>query len=640
MTTYREELKSRFAALGLIVLVVVATLAVRLWTMQVLNGETYAAQAENNRVRRIPLSAPRGNILDREGRPLVVNRSSMAVSVDPADDTIRDLVIRGQSATPDDDPTPTEIEDVFGTLAALLGTDSTTIYLEVIDSRREALRPRVVAIDAPMEVVGPILERQDEFPWARAEEIALREYPNGSVAAHLLGYSGEISEAELASSDEFAGYVLGDVVGKTGAERQFENVLQGDKGWRRIEVNASGRAQRVVSEQVPVPGRDVKLTIDLDVQRVAEQELEAAFAEARLTDHDNAVAGAAVVLDVRTGEVLAMASAPTFDPTLFLGGISTADWERLNAKDSEYPLNNRAIMAAYPPASTFKAVTGLAGLGVGITYENKTYRCDGKWTDMGEQWPKWCWRRSGHGTVSFRTGIEESCDTVFYEIGYELYKRKKEELQAYSRSFGLGSVTGIDLPGEVPGRIPDAEWKRQFNKNYPEYQLWLPGDTVNMAIGQGDVLTTPLQMASVYAGIANDGAAMRPHVLMEVLDRDGNTQAKAEVQQFATLDASPAGLAVIERSLVDVTKEGTAFGAFRGFRPAVAGKTGTAEVKGKDDYAWFCGYAPAGDPRYAVAVVIEQGGHGGAVAAPAARNIFAQLLDQPLTRVHAKDESR
>ncbi|MBA4370773.1 MAG: penicillin-binding protein 2, partial [Coriobacteriaceae bacterium] len=357
-------------------------------------------------------------------------------------------------------------------------------------------------------------------------------------------------------------------------------------------------------------------------------------------DYDKAKAGAVVALDVKTGEVLAMASAPSYDPKLFIGGITEADWKRLNAKNSEYPLNNRAIMAAYPPASTFKAVTGLAGLRWGVTSEWRTYTCAGKWVEMGEQWPKWCWNRSGHGSVSFHRGITDSCDTVFYEIGYEFYKQKDEKLQRVAREFGIGQVTGIDLPGEVRGRVPDAAWKREFNKDYPEYRTWLPGDTVNMAIGQGDLLATPLQMAQVYATVANGGRIMRPHILKDVLDLDGKVVRSAEVTSSGRVDASAAQFAVIRRGLRSVTEEGTARSAFRGFDANVLGKTGTAEVYGKDDYAWFVGVAPAEKPRYVVAVVVEQGGHGGSVAAPAARQVLAQLLGLRVEHVRAQDVSR
>ncbi|MHB1340468.1 MAG: penicillin-binding protein 2 [Coriobacteriia bacterium] len=640
MTTYQQDLKSRFAALGAIVLIVLAALLVRLWSMQVLSGESYAAQAENNRIREISLDAPRGRILDRKGRALVTNRATLAVSVDPADERIRDLIIREQSSNPDDDPTRAELEEVLGGLAGMLDMTPQEVFEKVSDSRVEALRPRVVAIDVPLEVVAQLSERQQEFPGVRIDETAVREYPFGSVGAHVLGYTGEISEAQFKGSDEMTGYELGDIVGKAGAETQFESVLQGDKGRRLIEVNASGKPQRVIDEQPPVAGRDVRLTIDIDVQKVAEDVLGDALDEAHRQNFRKAKAGAAVVIDVATGEIVAMASAPTYDPSVFLGGISDAEWKTLTAKTSEYPLNNRAVMGAYPPASTFKVVTGLAGLDADITYSGRTYSCAGKWTEMGTQWPKWCWNHSGHGTISFDGGIEESCDTVFYEIGYEFYKRKKEELQLYSREFGLGAKTGIDLPGEVAGRVPDAAWKKKFNEDYPEWQTWLPGDTVNIAIGQGDMLVTPLQLASVYAGIANNGTVMRPHILKDVLDSEGKVARSYEPEKMAQVDVTAGDLSIMRRALVRVTESGTGRGAFSGFGVTVAGKTGTAQVAGKDDYALFAAFAPAEKPRYAVAVVIEQGGHGGSVAAPAARNILAKLLGEPLTTVHTTDVSR
>lgn len=640
MSTYRQELKSRFAALGILIVVVLAALLVRLWTMQVLNSTTFAAQAENNRVREISLPAPRGEIFDRNGVPLVTNRSALAICVDPSDERVHDLIVRHQSKGTADDPTRRELDDLFGEFASMLGMTSQQVFDAVVDVNQEALRPRVVALDAPMNVVAQMLERQTDFPWVVVEETSVREYPNGALGAHVLGYAGAISADQFKESDVYAGYELGDVVGKSGAERQFEGVLQGDKGWRRIEVNASGKSQGVVSEQQPRAGNDVVLTIDANVQRVAEEQLADAIAEAGRENYPNARAGAAVVLDVRTGEVLAMASAPTYDPSAFIGGISTAEWQALNAKSSEYPLNDRAIMAAYPPASTFKVVTAVAGLERGVTYENKTYTCTGRWVEMGKQWPKWCWKRTGHGTLSLRAGIRDSCDTVFYEIGYEFYKRKLEELQAQARAFGLGSKTGIDLPGEVGGRVPDAAWKKEFNANYPEYQMWLPGDTVNMAIGQGDMLASPLQMATVYAGVANGGKVMKPHVLKTVLGSEGTVAKTAKPEVLHDTGVSAATLGVIRRSLVDVTTSGTGRGAFTGFGVPVAGKSGTAEVKGKDDYAWFCAYAPADDPQYAVVVIIEQGGHGGSVAGPAVRNILAQLLGQPLKTVRTTDQSR
>ncbi|MBE0475532.1 MAG: penicillin-binding protein 2 [Coriobacteriia bacterium] len=615
---YRQRLKPRFAALGIIVVGILGVLLVRLWTMQVLFGETFAAQAEDNRIHEIPLDAARGRILDRKGRPLVTNRAALAVTVEPGAKDDRPLV---------DD------------LSALLGIPADEIEERLSSVREAALKPRVVAVDVPMRVVAYLEENSERFPGVEAAVVAVRDYPGGSTAAHVLGYTGEISERELVQAD-LTGYRLGDTVGKSGAERQFETVLQGDRGYRRIEVDARGRPKGVIEEIEPVPGRDVRLTIDLDVQEVAEKALADALEEARAQRFPKAKAGAVVAMDVRSGEVLAMASAPTYDPGLFLGGISSREWKRLNDEGSEYPLNNRAIMAAYPPASTFKLVTGAAALDAGIASEWTTYRCSGKWSGMGEQWSKYCWNRSGHGSVSFRRGIQDSCDTVFYEIGYAFYKRGEEEIQEVARRFGYGAPTGVDLPGEVGGRVPDAAWKKKFNENYPEAAVWVPGDTVNMAIGQGDMLATPLQLAVSYAAIANGGEVLRPRVLDAVLDVDGKAALQGERRVERDLKLSRGRIGVLRRGLRDVTTGGTAAAVFRGFGTTVEGKTGTAEVNKKDDYALFVGYAPAENPRYVVAAVVEQGGHGGSVAGPAARSVLGKLLGLSTERVHATDVSR
>lgn len=618
VTTFRQELRSRFATLGLLIIVVLGALFIRLWTVQVIAGERYARMADDNRIREVEIEAPRGRILDRRGRALVTNRPALAVTA--------------QAVVAED-------AGMLSRLSTLLDMPVDEIEERLCSSKQAPLEPRVVRLDVPMEIVSYLAEHSPDFPGVRVETIAVREYPFGNLAAHVLGYTGEISEGQLGERD-LSGYRLGDVVGKAGAERRFETVLQGRKGHERVEVNASGKVQRHVGRREPIAGRDVVLTLDADIQRVAEEALADAIREAHAQKFRKARAGAIVALDVGTGDVLAMASAPTYDPKLFVGGIGSRDWKRLNEKSSEYPLNNRALMAAYPPASTFKAVTGLAGLEYGVAREWSTYRCGGRWTEMGTEWAKWCWSRGGHGGVTFRRGIEDSCDTVFYKIGYELYKRKKEELQAVARKMGFGRRTGIDLPGEVAGRVPDAAWKKRFNRFFPEYSMWLPGDTVNMAIGQGDMLVTPLQLARGYASIGNGGLMVRPHVLKEVLGEDGEVALRYERQEPGPNGVRAVNLAVMRRALAGVVERGTGRGAFAGFAESVAGKTGTAQVKGKDDYAWFVAFAPVEQPKYAVAVVVEQGGHGGSVAAPAARQVLAKLLGQPVTEIHTTDVSR
>ncbi len=618
MPTFRERLKPRFAILGVVVLAVLGLLLFRLWTMQVLSGEEFSARADDNRIREVTTIAPRGRILDRKGRELVTNRPTMAV-------------LASRSVAED--------QRVLSKLSALLDMPVPELKDRISSVKEAALASRVIAIDVPMETVAYLSEHETEFPGVEVATRSVRRYPYGQLAAHLLGYTGEISEDQLAQQD-FQGYDPTDVVGKSGAESSFESVLQGDRGLRRLEVDASGSPQKIISETEPESGRDVVLTIDARVQKVTEQALAQAIKDAHGDKYYKAKAGAAIAIDVRTGEVLAMASAPTYDPTVFLGGVSEKEWRSLNSTDSEFPLTNRAIQAQYPAASTFKAMTGLAGLQYGMTRQWATYTCQGRWTGMGEQWGKYCWNHAGHGTETLMDGFSDSCDTVFYEIGYDFYKDKGEKLQKFARSFGYGQLTGIELGGEAAGRVPDAAWKKSYNENYPEYQRWLPGDTVNIAIGQGDLLVTPLQVVASYAGIANKGKVMKPHVLRKVLGSDGKTVLGPTKEVAFAPKVSKKNLDIVDGALARVTTIGTGQGAFRGFAIPVTGKTGTAEVSGKDDYAWFAGYAPSNKPKYAVVVVVEQGGHGGAVAGPAARQMLASLLGQPVEHVTAQDSSR
>jgi len=285
-------------------------------------------------------------------------------------------------------------------------------------------------------------------------------------------------------------------------------------------------------------------------------------------------------------------------------------------------------------------MTALSALHGHQITEGTTVDCTGHWTEMGKQWAKWCWDHYGHGPEDLYGAIRDSCDFYFYHVGYLLYKAGGERLQKTARAFGFGQESGIDLPGELAGRVPDPAWKNSYFQNYPEMQAWNPGDSVNMAIGQGDLLVTPLQLADCYAGIANGGKVMRPHILKQVLDAEGKPVLKYQPKVAYDSKYSASDLAAVRSGLLAVTQTGTGKGAFSGFPIEVAGKTGTAQVAGKDDYAWFVGFAPANNPKYAVAVMVEQGGHGGSVAGPAARQIFAALLGQKVEHVSATDASR
>jgi penicillin-binding protein 2 len=618
MPTFRHNLKSRFAVFAAVIVVVLGVLLVKLWTMQVLAGAAYAKDAEENRIQEIHTQPTRGRILDRAGRELVSNRPTLAVLVDPQ---VRDD------------------EELLTRLSAALNMPAAEIKEKASSVKEEALAPRVVAIDVPLKTAAYLSEHQAEFPGISVETKAVRRYPQGRTAAQVLGYTGEISQSELDQS-AFKTYELGDVVGKAGAEAAFESLLQGDRGVTRFEVDARGAKRRVVQKIEPVPGRDVQLTIDSRVQRDAESALARAMSDAHKANYPHARAGAAVAIDVKTGEVIALASLPTYDPSVFLGGVSQKNWRSLTATRSDFPLTNRAIMAQYPAASTFKAFTGLAGLTNGVITPATSFDCQGRWVAMGKQWPKWCWNHYGHGWESLLGAVKDSCDVYFYNVGYGLYKEGGERLQKFVRQFGFGKPTGIELPGEAPGRVPDKKWKAEFNRDYPEYRQWNPGDTVNIAIGQGDLLVTPLQLAMGYSAIVNGGKLMQPHVLKRVKG-SGTAPGYVEKPKVVGRPKVPAAdLATMKQALHEVTTSGTGAGAFRNFPVSVAGKTGTGQVAGKDDYALFVGYAPAEAPKYVVVVVIEEGGHGGSIAGPAARDIFASLFRVKAGHVTATDNSR
>lgn len=608
MTRPIERIQLRLVLLSAIALVVFVLLLGRLWFLQVLAGDKYAELAEGNRIRLILVDAPRGIIYDRNGYVLVGNRPSLTVSLDPFLDGDK----RG----------------VIERLSKVLGMTSREIEEKLREKTADPLKPRAIKRDVDMQTIAYLKEHQPDFPGVTIEVESARDYLNGSLAAHVLGYLGELSDEEFEEKEK-EGYILGDVIGKTGVEKEYESLLRGEKGGRHVEVDATGRVLRVLSSKDPIPGHNLSLTIDRDIQLATEMALAEAIQSAHKQKYSQAAAGAAVVMDATNGEILALTSYPTYDPRIFIGGISKEQWSALNDKASHYPLINRAMMCSYAPGSTFKPITGIAGLAEGLISPRSTFDCRGRWTGMGERWAKYCWKRSGHGRIDFNLGVVESCDVVFYEIGYKFYRTGQEGLQKWARKFGLGLPTGVDLPSEARGRVPDKDWKKKWNKNNPRNQIWLPGDTVNLAIGQGDLLVTPLQMASVFATIANEGTLYRPRVAKSLSAGSGKVEHEFDSQVMDRLELSPGILRTLKRDLERVVTQGTAKGAFAGFPIPVAGKTGTAEVRGKDDFAWFACYAPANDPKYVILVMVEQGGHGGSTAAPAARQILSHIYGVP-----------
>lgn len=599
---HKKEFEKRLAVLSFTVVAVFSVLVLRLWFMQVVSGDYYRELSEQNRLKIEKISALRGEIYDAGGKLLATNRLSYAVFVDK--EYLND-------------------EEAFLRLAEVLETSAGALQQKAKSGSLRIENSFLVATDIPFEKVAYIQERKEDFKQFSISYLPVRSYPEHQFASHVLGYVGEISQDEL-KSGQFPGAEQGDIIGKTGVERAFDTYLRGTKGELVLEVDALGNVRRTIKEELPLPGSNVYLTLRAEVQQAAEEALVKAIELAHRQKYRKANAAAAVVLEVNTGKVVALASYPDFDPNLFVGGISPQDWKELTSEKNNFPLLNRVTLAAYPPGSTFKPVTLISALENRLTYSSELFTCTGKWTGFGPEWPKYCWKRSGHGTIGLINAISESCDSVFYELGYRLYKAKGEPLQDTARKLGFGKSTGIII-GDTKGRVPDAEWKKQHFKK-KEQQIWLPGDTVNLAIGQGDMLATPLQIAQFYAAIANGGKIYKPKLVEKIVSPTGVEIESFEPEMTAAFQFNPTTLNILRTGLRRVVESGTAAEAFRGFPVEVAGKTGTSQVYGKDDYSLFVAYAPADSPQYVVCVVVEQGGHGGSVAAPAARYILSYLF--------------
>ncbi|MCQ2752333.1 MAG: penicillin-binding protein 2, partial [Coriobacteriales bacterium] len=495
--------KRRFLIFSGLIAAAFGALLVKLWSMQILSGEKYASLAKSNRTSEFNTTAPRGRILDRNGVELIGNKLSYTV--------IGDSDVQYN-------------KKVLKRLSVILGIPYESIHSLAASQSGGAQANRVIATNISKNIASYIFEHKNAFEGISVQIRTTRIYNNGELASHVLGYAGIISDEELKQEHDGLVYQSGDTVGKDGAEKAFESYLKGDPGFKRVEVNASGDVVGTVDAVDAIAGNDVCLTIDIEVQKVAENALQQAFIDAHNSNHPNACSGAIVCLDCKTGEVIAMASAPNYNPALFVNGISNDLWTELNDEKSNYPLSNRCIAGLYPAASTFKGFTGLAGLEYEFTTEGTSFYCTGTWTGFGEDWPQHCWSTSGHGYISFYNGIVQSCDVVFYEIAKSFYYYKDNEtaLQDYVKSWGFGSKTGIELSGENEGRVPTPEWKKNFNKDAPEMQAWQPGDLSNLVIGQGDILVTPLQIACGYAGLAT-GKIPKPVLLHSVLSSDGKS---------------------------------------------------------------------------------------------------------------------
>jgi penicillin-binding protein 2 len=441
----------------------------------------------------------------------------------------------------------------------------------------------------------------------------------------VLGYTGTASSDDLSNVTDGRDIEMGDAVGKSGIEQSYDDVLAGDHGQRMLITNASGEVQQVVSETDPTQGNDIYLTIAAPVQYAADTALR------ELVTGGTGTAAALVCIDVETGGVVAMSNYPTYEPEHFIGGISQDMWDAYQTEESHYPLMNRAIAGTYPAASCFKAFTGLAGLTYGFADATRTWDCTGTWTGFGDEYPQKCWQHSGHGYLTFREGIVVSCDVVFYEIAKDFYNARAsigdDAMQDFIKEFGYSALTNIDLSGEAQGRIPTPEWKAEYFRDVPTEAQWLPGDISNMVIGQGYVLVTPLQVARAYAAIAT-GKLLQPHLLKEVRNSAGDTVVEAPVVEAGIPDVQESHYQIVRDALRGVATENeNVSGDFSSYDFTFAAKTGTAEVAGKQDFAWFSCYAPYENPRFALSICIEEGGSGGSTASPVAARVMKAAID-------------
>jgi len=585
--------------IGLMLLMFVVY-GLRLWHLQLVEGAKYRYQSENNRIRLEDISSPRGIIFDRNGTPLVENRPAYHLQIIRED--VRDL------------------DQTIRTLAGLCNRSPEEFFgiLEAHKSVPKFLPVRLLA-DLDRDCLAQIEARRIRLPGVSIQLEPKREYRWNGTAAHLIGYLSEITEAEL-KSGTYSGYYPGEDIGKFGVEGAFEKYLHGKRGGRQVEVDAIGRRRRLLDEVLPIPGRNLWLTIDIELQKVAESCLEGKV-------------GAVVALDPNDGAVLAMASSPVFDQEKFIRGLSKSEWQTLS-KDPSHPLLNRAIGAAYPPGSTYKAFMAIAALKEGVVTPDTHLHCPGFYQFADRKYR--CWRDHGHGSVDVDRALVQSCDVYFYQCGMRL---GVDRIAHYANLFGLGEKTGLGLHGEHPGLIPTSWWKKQAT-GIP----WQKGETLSIAIGQGFDLTTPLQLTVGYAAIANRGKLWQPYVVrrIEGNSREEINEVKGKLKR--TIPIEQKYFEIVRKGLLGVVEDdrGTAH-AIRLKGLPMAGKTGTAQVvrlgenvnrkaaaraaKEKEkDHAWFVGYGPADHPQIVVCAFVEHGGHGSSTAAPLVQKVIAAYL--------------
>jgi penicillin-binding protein 2 len=611
-----ERAGSRLKVLAFVVVFMFGALSTRLWFLQVLAGPQHERDARDNSLRTVTTDALRGDILDRDGRRLVGNRLSLEVRINR--DELGD----------DAEATLAHLSEILGIPAQELGDklDSKVYY---------SYQPVPVAEFVPEEVFFKVREEPERFPGVDVLEQSVRTYPQGSLAAHLVGWVGQINAEEI-EAKRFRGYGPSDLVGKAGLEATYERWLRGTPGEERFLVNSDGEVLREFDPKPAQPGHDLRLSLDLGVQRIAEQELFAGIQRARTVFDESAGrnleanAGAAIVLDTKTGGIVAMASWPTFRPEWFVKGLSRAQEHYLNASPAA-PSLSRATQITYAPGSTFKPFVALAAVKEGIATLGGYYDCPAEYVHEGDESGTVFhnWDGTSGGILSIAGGLKVSCDTQYYAWGSRFWaldtRTNDQELQHRMRQWGFGRATEVDLPAEAVGTVPDHEYVAEHRDVYPDG--WIPGIDILLAIGSGEMKATPLQVAQAYSALAS-GKLCRPHLVARIEDREGETVRKVG-GKCRPIGYTSAELEYVREALRGVTSGGTASSVFAGCPLDVSGKTGTAERPPFQDTSWFAGIVPSHDPEYVVVATVEQGGFGAETAAPIVRNIMSRMYRTP-----------
>ena len=599
-----ERFRSRIAVAGGFVLLCFTLLFVRFVWLQIVQHEYYQTRAEDNRISLVPIVPNRGLIMDRNGVVLARNYPAYTLEITPS--RARDLE---------------QLIDGLATVIDIQPKDRKRFRQLLEESRNLGSLP--IRTRLTDEEVAKFIAHRYRFPGVDIKARLFRQYPNGAFASHLLGYIGRVNDKDLGKIEEKgqdANYRGTEHFGKTGLEQRYEFELHGETGFEQVEVDAGGRAVRTLARTAPVPGNNLTLTVDAELQRIAEQ----AFGSRR---------GALVAIDPASGGILALVAVPNYDPNLFVDGIDTQSWRELN-ESPDKPMVNRALNGAYPPGSTFKPFMALGALTLGKRRAEQAISDPGFFNFGGHHFRDD--KKGGHGMVDMYKSIVHSCDTYYYMLANDM---GIDNIADFMGRLGLGSRTGVDIDGESEGVLPSPEWKKKrFRK--PEQQKWYAGETISIGIGQGYIAYTPIQLAHATAILANGGVVFRPHLVRHVTDTRSGKQTLIEPKPTHTLSLKPEHVEVIRNAMVGVNQEGTGARAFAGAEYVSAGKTGTAQVfsyKGAEhktesmvahlrDHALFIAFAPADEPKIALAVLVENGGFGAQAAAPIARQVMDYYL--------------